>query len=95
MAGDSGPEAGAKGAGEGIKGKAKEVVGALTGNDGMADEGRAQQDKADAQRDVAVKEAESSACASGVSFAHASNPCGAARTTSSVTSAPAASSRRA
>ena len=58
MAGDSGPEAGAKGIGEGIKGRAKEAVGALTGNDDMVDEGRAQQDKADAQRDVAQKEAE-------------------------------------
>jgi uncharacterized protein YjbJ (UPF0337 family) len=55
---DSGPEAGAKGAVEGIKGKAKEAVGAVTGNDRLKREGEAQQDKADSQREVAAKEAE-------------------------------------
>jgi uncharacterized protein YjbJ (UPF0337 family) len=51
---DSGPEAGA----EGVKGKLKEAAGALTGNDDMKHEGAAQQEKADAEREVARKEAE-------------------------------------
>jgi len=55
---DSGPEAGLSGAVEGIKGKAKEAIGALTDNDDLKAEGKAQQDKADAERQVAVKEAE-------------------------------------
>jgi uncharacterized protein YjbJ (UPF0337 family) len=55
---NSGPEAGAKGVVEGVKGKAKEAVGAVTGNDEMRDEGAAQQRKADAERDVAKKEAQ-------------------------------------
>lgn len=55
---DTGPEAGAKGVVEGIKGKIKEAAGALGGKDELRQEGQAQQDKADAQRDVAAKEAE-------------------------------------
>jgi uncharacterized protein YjbJ (UPF0337 family) len=55
---DTGPESGVKGVVEGIKGKAKEAVGAVTGNDELKQEGAAQQDKADAQREVAVKEGE-------------------------------------
>ncbi|MGO9872162.1 MAG: CsbD family protein [Acidimicrobiia bacterium] len=55
---DTGPVAGVKGVVEGAKGKAKEAVGAVTGNDELKREGEAQQAKADAQRDVAVKEAE-------------------------------------
>jgi uncharacterized protein YjbJ (UPF0337 family) len=55
---DSGPVSGVKGVVEGVKGKAKEAVGAVTGNDELKQEGAAQQDKADAQRDVAVKEGE-------------------------------------
>jgi uncharacterized protein YjbJ (UPF0337 family) len=55
---DSGPAAGVKGVVEGVKGKAKEAVGAVTGNDDLKQEGAAQQQKADAQRDVAVKEGE-------------------------------------
>jgi uncharacterized protein YjbJ (UPF0337 family) len=58
MADNSGPEEGAKGVVEGIKGKAKEVTGAVTGRDDLKREGEAQQDKADAQRDAAKKEAE-------------------------------------
>ena len=54
---DTGPEAGLKGAVEGIKGKLKEAVGAVTGNDELRHEGAAQQDKAEALRDVATKEA--------------------------------------
>ena len=55
---DSGPVSGVKGVVEGVKGKAKEAVGAVTGNDELKQEGAAQQDKADTQRDVAVKEGE-------------------------------------
>jgi uncharacterized protein YjbJ (UPF0337 family) len=58
---DSGPEAGVKGVVEDVKGKAKEAAGAVTGNDDLSREGEAQQDKADAQRDVAKKEAEAEA----------------------------------
>jgi uncharacterized protein YjbJ (UPF0337 family) len=55
---DSGPESGAKGVVEDVKGKVKEAAGALTGKDELRREGQAQQEKADAQREVAVKEAE-------------------------------------
>jgi len=58
MAGDSGPEAGAKGIVEDVKGKAKDAIGNLTGNEDLEREGEAQQAKADAQRDVAAKEGE-------------------------------------
>ncbi len=54
---DSGPEAGLKGAVEDIKGKAKEAGGAITGDESLEREGEAQQEKADAKRDVAEKEA--------------------------------------
>ncbi len=57
-ANETGPEAGVKGLIEDVKGKAKEAIGAVTGNDDLKAEGQAQQDKAEAQRDVAVKEAE-------------------------------------
>ena len=56
--GDTGPESGAKGAVEGIKGKAKEAAGVVSGNTDLEREGEAQQDKAESQRDVAAKEAE-------------------------------------
>jgi uncharacterized protein YjbJ (UPF0337 family) len=55
---DTGPEAGVKGAVEGVKGKVKEVVGTASGKDELRREGKAQQDKADSQREVATKEAE-------------------------------------
>ena len=55
---DTGPEAGVKGIVEGVKGKAKEVIGAVTGKDELRREGEAQGEKASALRDVAVKEAE-------------------------------------
>ncbi|HEY3724183.1 MAG TPA: CsbD family protein [Acidimicrobiia bacterium] len=58
MSKDTGPEAAVKGVVEDVKGKAKEVAGAVTGRDELQREGEAQQDKADAQRDVAAKEAE-------------------------------------
>ncbi|MBV8949697.1 MAG: CsbD family protein [Actinobacteria bacterium] len=55
---DSGPEAGAKGVVEEVKGRVKEAAGTVTGNERLKGEGRAQQDKADAEREVAGKEAE-------------------------------------
>ena len=55
---DTGPEAAVKGVVEDVKGKAKEAVGAVTGNEDLRDEGQAQQDKAEAERDVAKKEAQ-------------------------------------
>lgn len=55
---DSGPEAGAKGIVEDVKGKVKEGAGTVTGNDSLRREGSAQQDKAESQREVAGKEAE-------------------------------------
>ncbi len=55
---DTGPEAGAKGVVEDVKGKVKEAAGALTGQDELKREGEAQQAKAAAQRDIATKEAE-------------------------------------
>jgi len=57
MADESGPEAGLKGVTEDIKGKAKEAVGAVTDNESLKAEGQAQQDKADAEREVAAREA--------------------------------------
>jgi uncharacterized protein YjbJ (UPF0337 family) len=59
--GDSGPKAGVKGVVEDVKGKAKEAVGAITGDDRLQEEGGAQQEKADAQRDVAKREAQAEA----------------------------------
>lgn len=59
MADESGPEAAAmKGVTEDIKGKAKEAVGAVTDNESLKAEGQAQQDKADAEREVAAREAD-------------------------------------
>jgi uncharacterized protein YjbJ (UPF0337 family) len=54
---DTGPEAGAKGVVEDVKGKVKEAAGAVSGKDHLRHEGRAQQDKAAAERDVAANEA--------------------------------------
>jgi len=54
---DTGPQAGAKGVVEDVKGKFKEAVGALTDNEDLREEGQAQQRKAEAERDVAKKEA--------------------------------------
>ena len=55
---DTGPEAAVKGVVEDVKGKVKEAAGAVAGKDELRHEGRAQQDKAAAERDVATKEAE-------------------------------------
>ena len=68
---DSGPEAGIKGVVEDVKGKAKEVAGTVTGRDDLTREGEAQQDKAEAQRDVAKKEAEAEAARGGAEAAEA------------------------
>ncbi len=46
---NSGPQEGIKGVVEDVKGKAKETVGTVAGRDDMVREGKAQQDKADAQ----------------------------------------------
>ncbi|TQM33037.1 CsbD family protein [Nocardia bhagyanarayanae] len=53
----SGPREGVEGAVEGVKGKAKEAAGSVFGNDDLRDEGKAQQDKAESQREAARKEA--------------------------------------
>jgi len=55
---NSGPEEAIKGVVEGVKGKAKEVAGAVTGRDDLYREGQAQQDKADTHPNAAEKEAE-------------------------------------
>lgn len=54
----SGPKSAGQGIVEGVKGKAKEAAGAVTNNDDLREEGKAQQDKAAAQRKVARKEGE-------------------------------------
>ncbi len=61
MGSDTGPEAGAKGAAEDVKGRVKEAAGTLTGNQDLEREGEAQQDQAEAQRDVAEHEAKADA----------------------------------
>jgi len=55
---NTGPQEGIKGVVEDVKGKAKEAAGTVTGRDDLVREGKAQQDKADAQKDVAKKEAQ-------------------------------------
>lgn len=57
----SGPEAAVKGIVEDVKGRAKEGIGAVTGNDRLKDEGQAQQDKAAADREVAEHEGKAEA----------------------------------
>lgn len=69
MAEKSGPQEAVEGVVEGVKGKAKEVIGAVTGRDDVKREGQAQQDKADAQRDAAKKEAEAEAARGGAEAA--------------------------
>src|SRR4029077_291548 len=66
---NSGPAEGVKGVVEDVKGKAKEAVGTVAGRDDMVREGKAQQDKADAQRDVAKKEAEAESAPPGATAA--------------------------
>ncbi|OBK47524.1 CsbD family protein [Mycobacterium paragordonae] len=69
MSDKSGPQEGVEGVVEGVKGKAKEVIGAVTGRDDVKREGQAQQDKADAQRDAAKKEAEAESARGGAEAA--------------------------
>ena len=66
---NSGPEEGVKGVVEDVKGKAKEAVGTVTGRDDLVREGKAQQDKADAQQDVAKKEAQADSARAGAKAA--------------------------
>lgn len=66
---NSGPEEGIKGVVEDVKGKAKETIGTVAGRDDMVEEGKAQQDKADAERDVAKKEAEAESARAGAAAA--------------------------
>jgi uncharacterized protein YjbJ (UPF0337 family) len=58
---DSGPVSLVKGIVEDAIGKAKEIIGIVISHEGLRKEGRAQQDKAAAQRDVAKKEAQAEA----------------------------------
>ena len=58
MAEKSGPKEGLEGVVEDVKGKAKEAIGTVTGRGDLTKEGEAQQDKAEAQRNAAKKEAE-------------------------------------
>jgi uncharacterized protein YjbJ (UPF0337 family) len=57
MSDKSGPAEGIKGVVEDVKGRFKEAVGAVVGDDSKVREGQAQQDKAASQREVAEKEA--------------------------------------
>ncbi|ADU00762.1 MULTISPECIES: microaggregate-binding protein 1 [Mycolicibacterium] len=66
---NSGPQEGIKGVVEDVKGKAKETIGTVAGRDDMVQEGKAQQDKADAQREVAEKEAEAESARAGAKAA--------------------------
>ncbi len=53
----SGPVQAIRGIVEGVIGNAKELIGTVIGSNDLVNEGEAQQDKADAQRNVARKEA--------------------------------------
>jgi uncharacterized protein YjbJ (UPF0337 family) len=66
---NSGPEEGIKGVVEDVKGKAKEAIGTVTGRDDLVREGKAQQDKADAEKDVAKKEAQADSARAGAKAA--------------------------
>jgi uncharacterized protein YjbJ (UPF0337 family) len=52
---NSGPAEAVQGVVEDAKGRVKEAVGAVTGRDDLTREGRAQRDKAEAQRNAARK----------------------------------------
>ena len=54
----NGPKEAKTGVVEEVKGRAKEAVGAITDNDNLTAEGKAQQDKAQAARDAAKREAQ-------------------------------------
>jgi uncharacterized protein YjbJ (UPF0337 family) len=65
----SGPQEGVRGVVEDVKGKAKEAVGTVTGRDDLTREGKAQQDKAEAERDVAREEAKAESSRGGAKAA--------------------------
>lgn len=65
----SGPLAAVSSVVEGAKGVVKQVIGLVTGNQRLADEAKAQQDKADAQREVAKREAEAESARGGAKAA--------------------------
>ena len=69
MAENSGPQEAVRGVVEDVKGKAKEAVGTVAGRDDLVREGKAQQDKAEAQRDAAKKEAEAESARGGAKAA--------------------------
>jgi uncharacterized protein YjbJ (UPF0337 family) len=69
MGNKSGPAEAIKGIVEDAKGKAKEAAGTVTGRDDLVREGKAQQDKAEAQRDAAKKEAQAEAARAGAKAA--------------------------
>ena len=58
---ETGPQAGIEGVTEDLKGKAKDVVGSVTGDEKLEREGEAQQSKAQAEREVAGHEAKAEA----------------------------------
>jgi uncharacterized protein YjbJ (UPF0337 family) len=66
---NTGPEEAIKGVVEDVKGKAKEAVGTVAGRDDLVREGKAQQDKADAQKDAAKKEAQAESARAGAKAA--------------------------
>jgi uncharacterized protein YjbJ (UPF0337 family) len=66
---NNGPPEGVQGIVDGVKGKAKEVWGAVSGREDLVDEGRAQQDQGDAERAAAKKEAEAEAARGGAKAA--------------------------
>ena len=59
--GNSGPEEAIKGAVEGVKGKAKEVTGAVLGRDDLYREGQAQQEKGQKEDEAARLRAQANA----------------------------------
>jgi len=58
MGNKSGPREAVEGVVEGVKGKAKEVIGAVVGRGDVKREGQAQQDRGEAQREAGRKEAQ-------------------------------------
>lgn len=55
---NTGPQEAIRGLIEGVIGKIKEIIGTVLGRGDITEEGKAQQDKAQAERDAAKKEAE-------------------------------------
>jgi len=58
MGDKSGPREAVEGVVEGVKGKAKEVIGVVAGRNDVKREGQAQQDRGEAQREAGKKEAQ-------------------------------------